>query len=187
MSSEATISQLKWISLFMVLLIVLISFKPAVQQGGGLVNSVSAISAVQPQEAKKAVVPYNQPSIEVIATGYYAGVESTGKDPGHPEYGITFSGVKVRRDVVSTIAADTEVFPLGTILEIPGYGYGVVADTGSAIKGHIIDLYFVTKDQVYSLWGKKTVKVKLIKKGDGKITEDMLDHLNKVYTTASSR
>ena len=32
-------------------------------------------------------------SVEVVATGYYAGRESTGKSPGHPEHGITFSGV----------------------------------------------------------------------------------------------
>lgn len=185
MSSEATISQLKWVSLFMVLLILLMSYKPMEQQDTNLQIVIPTIGVVKPLKFKETINPYIQPSIEVIATGYYAGVESTGKDPGHPEYGITFSGVKVRRDVVSTIAADTEVFPLGTILEIPEYGYGVVADTGSAIKGHIIDLYFVTKDQVYSLWGKKTVKVKLIKKGDGRITEDMLDHLNRVYSKLS--
>lgn len=74
-------------------------------------------------------------TVEVIATGYTAGVESTGKRPGHPQYGITYSGVKVRRDQVSTIAADPRLFPIGTLLYIPGYGYGVVADTGSAIKG----------------------------------------------------
>ena len=57
---------------------------------------------------------------------------------------------------------------LGTVLFIPGYGYGVVADTGSAIKGKKIDLYFDTKDQVYKEWGKKTVKVFIVKKEMGK-------------------
>ncbi|WP_171682782.1 3D domain-containing protein [Paenibacillus planticolens] len=112
-------------------------------------------------------------AVEVTATGYYAGKESTGKNPDHPEYGITFSGIKVKRDdkALSTIAADTSVFPLGTVLFIPGYGYGVVADTGSAIKGKKIDLYFDTKDQVYKEWGKKTVKVFIVKQGNGKVTE----------------
>ena len=36
-------------------------------------------------------------SIEMTATGYTSGIESTGKRPGHPEYGITYSGVKVKR------------------------------------------------------------------------------------------
>ncbi|SDN26267.1 3D (Asp-Asp-Asp) domain-containing protein [Paenibacillus sp. yr247] len=112
-------------------------------------------------------------AVEVIATGYFAGKESTGKNPDHPEYGITYSGIKVKRDdkSLSTIAADTNVFPLGTVLFIPGYGYGVVADTGSAIKGKKIDLYFDTKDQVYKEWGKKTVKVFIVKEGKGKVTE----------------
>lgn len=116
--------------------------------------------------------------IEVTATGYYAGVESTGKRPGHPQYGITFSGVKVRRDLFSTIAADRKLFPIGTILHVPGYGYGVVADTGSAIKGKKIDLYFQTKQQVYDEWGKKKVKVRVIQKGRGKLTEQELEKLN---------
>ncbi|MBD0380135.1 3D domain-containing protein [Paenibacillus sedimenti] len=112
-------------------------------------------------------------AVEVVATGYFAGKESTGKNPDHPEYGITFSGIKVKRDdkALSTIAADPSVFPLGTVLFIPGYGYGVVADTGSAIKGKKIDLYFDTKDAVYKEWGKKTVKVFIVKKGNGKVTE----------------
>jgi len=116
--------------------------------------------------------------VEVTATGYTAGVESTGKTPDHPQYGITYSGVKVRRDVFSTIAADRKVFPIGTVLHIPGYGYGVVADTGSAIKGKKIDLFFETKKQVYDEWGKKKVKVRIIYKGNGKLTEDELQRLN---------
>jgi 3D (Asp-Asp-Asp) domain-containing protein len=116
---------------------------------------------------------------EVIATGYFAGKESTGKNPGHPEYGVTFSGLKVQRNKnsLSTIAADPTVFPIGSVLYIPGYGYGVVADTGSAIKGNRIDLYFETKDQVYKEWGKKTLHVFVVKKGEGKITTVMWNQL----------
>ncbi|OCT10654.1 hypothetical protein A8709_22705 [Paenibacillus pectinilyticus] len=118
-------------------------------------------------------------AVEVTATGYFAGKESTGKSPNHPTYGITYSGIKVKRDdkALSTIAADTKVFPLGTVLFIPGYGYGVVADTGSAIKGKKIDLYFDTKDQVYKEWGKKTVKVFIVKQGNGKVTEVIWNQL----------
>jgi len=118
-------------------------------------------------------------AVEVIATGYYAGKESTGKNPGHPEYGVTYSGMKVKRNKnsLSTIAADPLVFPMGTVLYIPGYGYGVVADTGGAIKGNKIDLYFETKDQVYKEWGKKTLNVFVVKQGGGKITEVIWNQL----------
>ncbi|MHA6483157.1 3D domain-containing protein [Paenibacillus sp. strain BS8-2] len=116
--------------------------------------------------------------IEVVATGYTAGVESTGKRPGHPGYGITYSGVKVRRDQVSTIAADPNLFPIGTLLLIPGYGYGVVADTGSAIKGNKIDLYFETISEVYEQWGKRKVSVQVLRRGKGKLTESWLHNIN---------
>ncbi|GIP24159.1 3D domain-containing protein [Paenibacillus sp. J22TS3] len=120
-------------------------------------------------------------TVSVVATGYTAGYESTGKKKNHPQYGITYSGVKVRRDksTVSTIAADLRLFPLGTILYIPGYGYGVVADKGSAIKGKKIDLYFSTTKQVYKEWGKKKVEVQVIKHGRGKLTEAMLKELGR--------
>ncbi|MNI24725.1 Cell wall-binding protein YocH precursor [compost metagenome] len=121
-------------------------------------------------------------TVSVMATGYTAGIESTGKSRNHPQYGITYSGVKVRRDkrTVSTIAADLRLFPIGTILYIPGYGYGVVADKGSAIKGKKIDLYFSTTKQVYKEWGKKKVEVQVVKRGRGKLTEAMLKELGQV-------
>ncbi|WP_242403695.1 3D domain-containing protein [Paenibacillus pini] len=124
-------------------------------------------------------------TVKVMATGYTAGYESTGKRPTHPQYGITYSGVKVRRDKnqVSTIAADPKYFPLGTILYIPGYGYGVVADTGSAIKGHKIDLYFATTKQVFKEWGKKEVEVLVVKHGNGKCDEKLIKTLGKAIQT----
>jgi 3D (Asp-Asp-Asp) domain-containing protein len=114
----------------------------------------------------------------VHATGYTAGYESTGKNPGDPSYGITYSGLKVRRDLYSTIAADINIFPIGTILFIPGYGYGVVADIGGAIKGNKIDLYYNSVDEVFNDWGKQTIDVYIVKKGNGKITEEELNQLN---------
>jgi len=114
----------------------------------------------------------------VIATGYTAGKESTGKTLSHPAYGVTYSGVKVKRDLYSTIAADLDVFPLGTILWIPGYGYGVVADKGGAIKGNRLDLYYETVDDVYAEWGKKELDVYIIQKGKGMLTEEQLTALN---------
>lgn len=133
------------------------------------------------QSAKSASLKRKVKTVKVVATGYTAGYESTGKKPSHPQYGITYSGVKVRRDknTVSTIAADLKIFPLGTILYIPNYGYGVVADKGSAIKGNKIDLYFDTTKQVFKEWGKKEVEIQVIRKGEGKLTEAMLEELGK--------
>lgn len=133
---------------------------------------------------------------QVVATGYTAGYESTGKNPNHPSFGITYSGVKVKRDLYSTIAADISVFPIGTVLFIPDYGFGVVADTGSAIKGNKLDLYYETVDDVYNQWGKKTVDVYVVEMGKGKLTEDTLTAFNEAkamqvfrsqYTSAESK
>jgi 3D (Asp-Asp-Asp) domain-containing protein len=118
------------------------------------------------------------PKKTVIATGYTAGYESTGKNESHPEYGITYSGVKVKRDLYSTVAADLSVFPIGTILFIPGYGLGVVADKGGAIKGNKVDLYYETVEDVYNKWGKKEIDVYIIEQGNGNLTEAELQALN---------
>nr|WP_246320160.1 3D domain-containing protein [Paenibacillus qinlingensis] len=194
-----TSKQSKWILAWMVLTVLVVLFgEEASYQGNyraantdthirdqrdnqaGTVMSVARpVAQEHQQQASYRFIPNLETdlskytAVEVTATGYSAGKESTGKTPDHPTYGITYSGIKVMRDdkALSTIAADTRVFPLGTVLFIPGYGYGVVADTGSAIKGKKIDLYFNTKDQVYKEWGKKTVKVFVVKKGNGKVTE----------------
>lgn len=139
-------------------------------------SSLETVATPQTLEDQVDVSQYTKAN--VIATGYTAGVESTGKSPGHPSYGITYSGVKVKRDLYSTIAADIHVFPIGTILWIPDYGYGVVADTGGAIKGNKLDLYYDTVQEVYSEWGKKELDVYVVKKGDGKLTEAELSALN---------
>lgn len=139
---------------------------------------ISSQSLSAPLTLEKAIDWSKYPSKEVVATGYTAGYESTGKTKGHPEYGITYSGVRVKRDLYSTVAADLDVFPLGTILFIPGYGYGIVADKGSAIQGNKIDLYYETVEDVYSKWGKKKVEVYIVKKGNGSVTERDFNRLN---------
>src|SRR5690625_1799014 len=131
-----------------------------------------------PQTLEEAVAMEGHPSETVVATGYTAGVESTGKSPDHPQYGITFSGVQVTRDLYSTIAADFDIYPIGTVMYIPNYGYGVVADKGSAITGNKIDLYYETVEDVFSQWGKKELDVYIVEMGNGDLTEDELLALN---------
>jgi 3D (Asp-Asp-Asp) domain-containing protein len=142
-----------------------------------LISSAQVIEGEQ-QTLEEAVNITQYPKTKVIATGYTAGYESTGKNPNSPTYGITYSGVKVKRDLYSTVAADLSVFPVGTILFIPGYGYGVVADKGSAIKGNKLDLFYDTVDDVYASWGKKTLDIYIVEKGNGTLTEKELTALN---------
>jgi len=76
----------------------------------------------------------------VTLTAYSAGASSTGKDDSHPQYGLTFTGTTVTEG--RTIAVDKNVIPLGWWVYIEGLGFRRAEDTGSAVKGSIIDVYF---------------------------------------------
>ena len=80
-------------------------------------------------------------------------VQATGSALG----GTTASGIPVGWGVV---AVDPSVIPMGTRMTIPGYGEGVAADTGSAVHGAIIDLWFPTTAQALQ-WGRRTVTITL--------------------------
>ena len=69
--------------------------------------------------------------------------------------GRTASGMPVGPGVV---AVDPAVIPLGTRLTIPGYGSGIAADTGLAVRGATIDLWFPTVTQALA-WGRRTVTI----------------------------
>ena len=72
--------------------------------------------------------------------------------------GITSSGTRAGR---GTIAADTRYYPYGTVMIIPGYGKGVVEDTGGAIKGpQRLDVFFNTRKRALK-WGRQQLKVKI--------------------------
>lgn len=59
-----------------------------------------------------------------------------------------------------TIAADPSVYPFGTVMYIPGYGYGTVQDVGGAIKGQHIDLFFKSHETA-TKWGKQQKQVQV--------------------------
>ncbi len=102
--------------------------------------------------------------ITMEATAYTAGFESTGKRPGDPAYGVTRSGTRVRPGVV---AVDPKVIPLGTKLYVESldgtrsYGYSTAEDTGGAIKGNRIDLYFENLGAAQR-YGRRDVQVYVI-------------------------
>ena len=69
--------------------------------------------------------------------------------------GRTASGLPVGKGIV---AVDPSVIPLGTRLFIPGYGDGVAADVGSAVRGNIIDLWMPSRAKALA-WGRRTVTI----------------------------
>lgn len=95
-------------------------------------------------------------SFKARATAYWA-VNGVGKT-------YTASGRKAVRNPegYSTIAVDPKVIPYGTRLFVEGYGLAIAADTGTAIKGNKIDVYFNTYDEACR-WGVKHVNVYVLK------------------------
>lgn len=83
-------------------------------------------------------------TLTVVATGYSL--------PGH-----TATGLPVGWGIV---AVDPAVIPLGTHMNIPGYGDAVAADVGSAVRGTMIDLWFPTLAQARA-WGRRQVTITL--------------------------
>ncbi|MDE3840523.1 hypothetical protein C0966_14475 [Bacillus methanolicus] len=76
--------------------------------------------------------------------------------------GITSSGINLKANPnVKVIAVDPRVIPLGTKVYVEGYGYAVAADTGGAIKGYKIDVFFPSNSQAYR-WGNRKVKIKIL-------------------------
>jgi hypothetical protein len=114
-----------------------------------------------------------------VATGKskgkpYTGLTSSGTYPHIPHPGffswdtvkkpwmipiriVFFPWLFLARD--GTLAADTAYYPFGTRMYVPGYGWGVVEDRGSAIKGPSrIDLYHFTHGGAKA-WGRRKVEV----------------------------
>lgn len=90
--------------------------------------------------------------IKAVVTAY------TKDDPGMDGKGITYIGTKARPGVA---AVDPDVIPLGSVLFVPGYGYARAEDTGGAIRGNRIDLYFDDREEAVK-WGKKELDVEIL-------------------------
>ena len=110
----------------------------------------------------------------MLVTAYDAGPESCGwkrkfNYVGHPVYaygpregeekeiGITADGTRARK---GTIAADSH-YPFGTRMYVPGYGWGVVHDRGTAITGDHIDIFFRDHDDALE-WGSQSLDVTIV-------------------------
>jgi 3D (Asp-Asp-Asp) domain-containing protein len=96
----------------------------------------------------------------MIATAYEPSAISCGY---WARFHRTRTGMRPRRGVV---AVDPRVIPFHTKMYIEGYGYGWAEDTGSAIKGNRIDVFFNSYWNARK-WGRKKVQVYILKVGRG--------------------
>ncbi|MEI7027689.1 ubiquitin-like domain-containing protein [Paenibacillus sp. y28] len=132
----------------------------------GSKNPVVALSASSPSvdEVTKSGVTFGYKQIlnNVTVTAYSAGVASTGKGPDHPGYGMTASGSRAMEG--RTIAVDPKVVPMGWWVYIEGIGFRRAEDTGSAVKGNTIDIYFENESYAQRFGLKRGYKVYIIGK-----------------------
>jgi len=126
---------------------------------------------------KETTVKEKQDKVVAVGTKVSAQTVSRGADNVSKEFfvsstaytancngcsGVTATGVNLRANPgVKVIAVDPSVIPLGTKVYVEGYGYAVAADTGSAIKGNKVDVFFASKEDAYR-WGRRTVKIKIL-------------------------
>ncbi|MCG6552124.1 MAG: 3D domain-containing protein [Candidatus Magnetominusculus sp. LBB02] len=73
---------------------------------------------------------------EFEVTAYEPSDKSCGK---WSKLGLTKSGTSPNK--LRTVAVDPDVIPIGSLVYIEGIGWRVAEDTGSRVKGRIIDLF----------------------------------------------
>ncbi|EAC6948328.1 DUF348 domain-containing protein [Listeria monocytogenes] len=113
------------------------------------VSNVSTSSATSSSSSSASSTPSGGKTYKMESTAYSGG--------GTTAYGIILSanpGLKV-------IAVDPRIIPLGSKVWVEGYGEAIAGDTGGAIKGNIVDVYFPNESQCYS-WGRRMVTVKVL-------------------------
>jgi 3D (Asp-Asp-Asp) domain-containing protein len=117
-------------------------------EAAGIVRALARAAPRRPSPPRGQPEPASEPRpngaslLTVVASGYAIA-------------GLTASGLPAG---VGTVAVDPAVIPLGAALTIPGYGGGVAADTGGAVRGAAIDLWFETEAEARA-WGRRVVTI----------------------------
>ena len=138
-----------------------ISDDKALQANAIITNNENEIEYIQTKQPVTAegLIEY-EPFEEFEATAYCA----CSKCCGEWADGITASGTKATTK--RTIAVDTNIIPSGAEVEIEGLGTYVAEDTGSAIKGKIIDFYFDTHEEALK-FGRQKVNLRIVSSTNG--------------------
>ncbi|MFB4162976.1 LysM peptidoglycan-binding domain-containing protein [Alteribacillus sp. JSM 102045] len=76
--------------------------------------------------------------------------------------GVTATGINLKSNPdKKVIAVDPDVIPLGTEVYVEGYGTAVAGDTGGAVKGDKIDVFFSDRSEALQ-WGRKKINIKIL-------------------------
>jgi len=106
-----------------------------------------------------------------VATAYCSCTKCCGKNA----MGITFTGHRLKPGS-RVIAVDPTVLALRSLVEIDGMGKFMALDTGSAIKGRRIDIWFEDHQEAL-VFGKKPVRVRVARQVSRKDADAVADSL----------
>jgi 3D (Asp-Asp-Asp) domain-containing protein len=118
-----------------------------------------AVHAALPDDLKR----FNGRPVRAVAqrrmlvTAYCPCAHCCGKNAD----GITAAGYSVFTNGGKLVAADTRILPFGTLLSVPGYARTEavpVLDTGKAIKGNRLDVFFASHAKA-KRWGARWLTV----------------------------
>lgn len=94
-------------------------------------------------------VMYRKTIMTVEATAY--------AKTGNPTY------IGVYPTIEETVSVDPSIIPLGSKIYHPLFGWRTAQDTGGAVKGKIIDVYWGDK-KFCKQWGRKVLEIEVWKK-----------------------
>ena len=124
-------------------------------------NEVEEVETTQAAQATPATETTQAAAASSNQGGYYLTVEATAysyNEAGLSNY--TADGTNLVNEP-NVIAVDPSVIPLGSYVEIPGYGIFRAADTGGAIYGNRIDVHLVNLNDVYN-FGRRTITIRVL-------------------------
>ena len=116
---------------------------------------------LQKKESEKVLTKSKAESSIITSTGKEFVAEATAysyKQAGLSNY--TAMGIDLRSNP-NVIAVDPTQIPLGTLVEVPGYGVAIAGDTGGDIKGNRIDLHYPEVQQAMD-FGRQKITIKVM-------------------------
>ena len=136
--------------------------------------NIKYVNGKQAERTEVSTVVTKSPLTQVVYRGVGGTITVGGKQYSYSHYidckttvycleGITASGKPVGYDV---IAVDPRVIPLGTKVFVDDpytyVGFREAADTGGAIKGNFIDIWFKKGDPKFSKYGVRSARVYIL-------------------------
>lgn len=119
-------------------------------------SSTTQSSTATQETSDDTTKPDTQTPVTPSTGGKTISVEAT----AYALNGTTAMGIDLSQNQMC-IAVDPSVIPLGSMVEVPGYGIAIAGDTGGAIVGNIIDVHFPTNAQAVA-WGRQQLQVTIL-------------------------